>query len=108
MPPSGAFLYAMEYTGTSAQHPDFPPRPNRFRLTRFANDECMGPSYALLFRDAGRFFQIHVYFGKQVGPTSAQGAFSVVEGAIKRPRRPGGDRALFARPDSDHDREPWE
>jgi hypothetical protein len=27
-----------------------------------------GPSYALLFRDAGRFFQIHVYFGKQAGP----------------------------------------
>jgi hypothetical protein len=69
MPPSGAFIYAMEYTGTSAQTPDFRPRPKRFRLTRFASYECMGPSYAILFRDAGRSFQIHVYIGKKAGPT---------------------------------------
>ena len=69
MPPSGAFIYAIEYTGTRLHRRDFPSRPKRFRLTRFANYECMGPSYAILFRDADRFFQIHVYIGKQAGPT---------------------------------------
>jgi hypothetical protein len=67
MPPSGAFIYTMEYTGTSLQRRDFRPRPKRFRLTRFANYECMGPSYAILFREAGRFFQIHVYLGPRAG-----------------------------------------
>ena len=69
MPPSGAFIYAMEYTGTRLNRRDFPPRPNRFRLTRFANYECMGSSYAILFRESGRFFQIHVYLGPRAGPT---------------------------------------
>lgn len=68
MPPGGAFIYAMEYTGTGLNRRDFPPRPNRFRLTRLANYECMGPSYAILFRESGRFFQIHVYLGPRAEP----------------------------------------
>jgi hypothetical protein len=68
MPPNGAFIYAMEYSGTGLHRREFPPRPNRFRLTHFASYECMGPSYAILFREAGRFFQIHVYLGPRAGP----------------------------------------
>lgn len=66
MPADGAFIYAIEYVGATPH--GFPPHPTRFRLTRFSSYECMGPSYGILFRDAGRFFQIHVSVGKHAGP----------------------------------------
>jgi hypothetical protein len=68
MPTRGAFVYVMEYTGTTPPLRNFPRRPKRFRLAHFASYECMGPSYSILFREAGRFFQIHVYLGRQAGP----------------------------------------
>jgi hypothetical protein len=66
LPPSGAFIYGWEYRRPSQREGfAFPPRPAHFALTGFANNECLGPSYEMRFRQAGRFFQIHVVFGKQ-------------------------------------------
>jgi hypothetical protein len=65
IPPDGAFIFGWDYGQLSAAdlHKDFPPQPQRFRLTGLADYECMGHSYALRFRAAGRAFQIHVYLG---------------------------------------------
>ena len=69
MPPNGAFVFAWEYARPSPLGPirarDFPPRPTHFRLTGFARYECLGPSYMLRFRQSGRFFQVHVAFGRR-------------------------------------------
>lgn len=72
LPPTGAFIFAWEYRlpspfGGVRSH-DFPPRPKRFKLTSFANYECLGSSYMVRFRQAGRYFQIHVAFGRKAGP----------------------------------------
>jgi hypothetical protein len=71
MPPTGAFIFGWEYSQRSARGfrvRDFPPRPKRFRLTRFSRYECFGPSYMLRFRESGRVFQIHVFLGPKAGP----------------------------------------
>ena len=61
MPPDGAFIYGLQYGPLQGEH--FPPRPKHFALQNFARFECLGPSYALHFRQAGRQFQIHVALG---------------------------------------------
>jgi hypothetical protein len=61
LPPSGAFIFGWEF---DVADEGFPPRPKHFALTHFAHDECLGPSYMLAFRDAGRFFRIHVVLGR--------------------------------------------
>jgi hypothetical protein len=66
LPPEGAFIYGWEYG--SPQGERFPPRPKHFALKNFAGFECLGPSYVLHFRDAGRFFQVHVALGPRASP----------------------------------------
>jgi hypothetical protein len=64
LPEDGALLWALEYT--DAENPyEFPPRPARFGLGPLAGpSECVGErTHVILFRQAGRFFQIHVMFG---------------------------------------------
>jgi hypothetical protein len=63
LPPDGAFIYGWEYS--SPQGERFQPKPKHFALTNFAGFECLGPSYVLHFRQAGRFFQVHVALGPQ-------------------------------------------
>lgn len=63
MPPNGAFIFGWEY-GRNTYRPAFPPRPRHFRLKNLGSYECVGPSYMLRFRQAGRFFQIHVVLGR--------------------------------------------
>jgi hypothetical protein len=71
MPPTGAFIFGWEYGSVSGRTlRQFPPRPKHFKLTRFAHFECLGPSYVLLFRQVGRFFQIHVAFGRRASRTT--------------------------------------
>jgi hypothetical protein len=67
LPSGGAFVFGWEYAAGSPFGPprsaDFPPRPTHFVLARPARSECLGPSYVLRFRQAGRYFQIHVALG---------------------------------------------
>ncbi len=63
LPPTGAFIFGWEY-GRDTFRRAFPPRPKHFSLKNYASYECMGPSYMLRFRQAGRFFQIHVVLGR--------------------------------------------
>ena len=60
-PADGAFIYGWEFS--SAQGERFPPRPKHFSLGGLERFECLGPSYRLRFRDAGRLFDIHVSLG---------------------------------------------
>jgi hypothetical protein len=66
LPQDGAFIYGWEYS--SPQGERFPPQPKHFALKNFAGFECLGPSYVFLFRDAGRFFQVHVALGPRASP----------------------------------------
>jgi hypothetical protein len=63
MPADGAFLYVIDYGSRVLRPSVFGPRPRTPRLTNFGNYECMGPSYLLRFRDAGRYFQVSVALG---------------------------------------------
>jgi hypothetical protein len=65
IPPGGVFIFGWDYgqLPQTVLRKSFPPEPRRFRLTGLADYECMGHSYALRFRAAGRAFQIHVYLG---------------------------------------------
>ncbi|HET9462001.1 MAG TPA: hypothetical protein VFO56_08705 [Gaiellaceae bacterium] len=63
--PSGAVIFVIEYGAGSARV--FPPRPARLKLSGFRNYECFGRSYQLRFREAGRYFQIHIAFGRRAG-----------------------------------------
>jgi hypothetical protein len=66
LPATGAFLFAWEYGDVpSRQRRLFPPRPSRFRLEHLGRYECLGRSYMLRFRAAGRYFQLHVALGRQ-------------------------------------------
>lgn len=71
--PTDAFIYIFEYryhAGRPGWLHRFPPRPAFFSLDRSTLQpyECMGRSYMLRFRDHGRGFQAHVYFGARAGP----------------------------------------
>jgi hypothetical protein len=86
MPATGALIFGWEYgsiTGRALRQ--FPPRPKRLTLTRFARYECLGPSYMLRFRQAGRFFQIHVAFGKRASPATRAIALRILDGLQVRP-----------------------
>ena len=69
LPPTGAFVFAWEFTmpSPSGLRPaDFPRRPSHFQLTRLTETECLGRSYMVRFREAGRFFQVHAVLGPDV------------------------------------------
>ena len=66
LPPGGAFIFGWEY-GSARDAGKLPPRPKHFKLDDFAGFECLGPSYVLRFREAGRYFQIHVALGPHAG-----------------------------------------
>jgi len=63
LPADGAFIYGWEYG--SLQGENFRPRPKHFALRNVVAFECLGPSYAVHFRQAGRMFQIHVVLGSR-------------------------------------------
>ncbi|HET7044965.1 MAG TPA: hypothetical protein VFI37_08965 [Gaiellaceae bacterium] len=72
MPATGAFVFGWEYARPSpsgrVRTRDFPPRPKHFRLGSRERYKCLGPSYMLRFREAGRFFQVHVALGPRASP----------------------------------------
>jgi hypothetical protein len=82
LPPGGAFLFVWSYgqllPGDPEAH-DFPPRPQRFRFTKFARYECMGPSYMLRFRAGGRAFQVHVALGKHASAATRAAVLRILD-----------------------------
>jgi hypothetical protein len=84
LPATGAFVFAWEYARPSLFGPirsrDFPRRPTHFKLMRFAQYECLGPSYMIRFREAGRFFQVHVAFGRRASAATRTTALHVLDG----------------------------
>ena len=87
MQPAGTFIFGWELTqGGSFRRRVFPPRPKHFRLTHLSQYECGGPSYLLRFRQAGRFFQIHVAFGKRASTATRATALRVLDTFHANPR----------------------
>jgi hypothetical protein len=86
LPPGGAFLYGWEVGDPVVGRSLFPPRPRHFRLTGFARYECMGPSYLLRFRAAGRYFQVHVVLGPRATAATRAAAVRILDsfGARRR------------------------
>ena len=78
MPPTGAFIFGWEY-GPDVYKRAFPPRPKHFRLKNYAAYECLGPSYMLRFRQAGRFFQIHVVLGRRATGATRATVLSILD-----------------------------
>jgi hypothetical protein len=89
MPASGALIFVIEYAQPSPFGPvrmrDFPSRPKRFRLGGFARYECFGPSYMLLFREAGRFFQLHAVFGPRAGSVLRATVLRILDSLTAKP-----------------------
>jgi len=89
LPPTGAFLFMFEYTrirGQPAAH--FPTRPAHFRLEpkSYRPYECMGPSYAIEFRDAGRAFQVQLFIGTRASQRTRATLVSILDSLIVKPR----------------------
>jgi hypothetical protein len=91
LPARGIFIYGFEYAQPSPFGPidarDFPPHPKRFRLVGLARYECLRRSYMVRFRDAGRFFQVHVAFGPRAGAAVRATALRVLDSFRARPAR---------------------
>jgi hypothetical protein len=82
----GAFIFGWEYglvgRGGSPSARDFPARPRHFRLTNLGNYECMGRSYMLRFRAAGRAVQIHIAFGARASAETRATTLKVMDSLI--------------------------
>lgn len=73
--PTGVLVEVVNGSHTGSQRgplvtlKDFP-RPRRFQLApgQRVPIECVGPSYLIPFRDAGRYFQFQVVLGGKVTP----------------------------------------
>ncbi|HLX32062.1 MAG TPA: hypothetical protein VKR79_04760 [Gaiellaceae bacterium] len=85
LPPDGAFIFGWEYVGAPPSGV-FPPRPRRFRLVNLGNYECLQHSYLLRFREAGRYFQVHVLLGRRAGETTRALALRVLDSLAVRRR----------------------
>jgi hypothetical protein len=83
LPATGAFIYGWEDPADSGFGPprasDFPVRPAHFKLGRYAQYECSGPGYMLVFRDSGRFFQLHVALGRRATSTTRQDVLKILD-----------------------------
>jgi hypothetical protein len=82
LPPSGVFIFGWEYDRpalTGVRTSDFPPQPEHFTLGRRTAFECLGPSYVVHFRDAGRLFQIHVVLGPEAGDDARETAVRILD-----------------------------
>ena len=82
LPPSGVFVFGWEYDRpalTGVRTSDFPPRPRAFELRGPKQFECLGPSYVVTFREAGRLFQIHVVLGAKAGHDERATALRVLD-----------------------------
>jgi hypothetical protein len=79
MPSDGVFIFGWEYYGAPPDARLFPPRPTHFKLTGFDRYECLGPSYMLRFHASGKFFQVHVAFGRDAGFIARLTALEVLD-----------------------------
>lgn len=85
LPADGAFIFGWEYTGfpwsseRAAQRAEFPPRPRHFRLAHLGRDECLDHSYLLRFREAGRYFEVHVLLGRKASAQTRSLALGVLD-----------------------------
>ena len=72
-PRNGAFVFVWEYLHPSRRMlTRAPRRPSSFRL-RAAEPQrftCQGPSDGFTFKEQGRYFQVEVYVGPGVAPTT--------------------------------------
>ena len=84
MPSSGAFIFGWEFAAPRGEH--FPPRPAHFALTRRIDFECLGPSYMMRFRDAGRFLQVHVVLGPDAGDGMRKTVLRILDSLRTQPR----------------------
>lgn len=84
--PGGAFIFGWEYgVGSGLSKSDFPPRPKRFTLKNYERFECMGPSFMVRFRQAGRFFQIHVALGRRASKATRATVLQVLDTFSAKP-----------------------
>ena len=86
LPSDGAFIYGWEY-GSASESGNLPPRPKHFALTRRIGFECLGTSYVLRFREAGRFFQIHVALGRHASDGTKSTVLRVLDSFSARAGR---------------------
>ena len=85
LPPHGVLLWLYEYH-TAPRVRDFPARPAEFHLGRLGGPfECLGVrAYLIRFRDAGRYFQVHVV-ARRAGPGLRARTERVLSSLVVRP-----------------------
>jgi hypothetical protein len=90
LPATGAFIFGWEHPADSGFGPprasDFPVRPAHFKLIHYAQHECSGPGYMLVFRDNGRFFQLHVALGRHATAATRHKILEILD-SFKAKRR---------------------
>lgn len=88
VPAAGAFIFGWDYgrLPRAELRKSFPLQPHHFTLTGLANYECMGHSYMLRFRAAGRGFQIHIYLGPKATATTRETVLRILDSFHADPR----------------------
>jgi hypothetical protein len=86
LPSDGTFIWLIEVKDPGRPNfrvSDFPPRATHFEFAdnSYAHYEGSGcaTSYRILFRDNGRFFQLHTAFGKGISVDAQQEALDVLD-----------------------------
>ena len=85
MPPTGAFIYVMEYEDLAARWKQrIPQRTGTLTLGPEDAFECMGKSRTVTWQERGRAFQAHVYLGARASDRLRRDVASVLNSI--RPR----------------------
>lgn len=87
LPKDGVLLWVLEYRNPGTPY-EFPPRRARFDLGPLLGPvECVGErTHLVSFRQAGRFFQVHVIFGPKAAATLRADAVTALSSLTPEPR----------------------
>jgi hypothetical protein len=87
LPKDGVLLWVLEYRNPETPY-EFPPRRARFDLGPLLGPfECVGErTHLVSFRQAGRFFQVHVMFGPEAAATLRADAVAALSSLTPEPR----------------------
>jgi hypothetical protein len=87
LPEDGMFLWLFEYVDPQRDPHDFRRRPEHFDLGQLQGPfECIGrKTYLILFRQHGRFFQIHTVLGSKAPASLRQQVLASLDSLVVEP-----------------------
>jgi hypothetical protein len=85
LPAHGALVYLLESRETAGSPRDLaklPPRPNRFRIPRLGESECLGRGSIVSWREHGRALQARILLGSRAGAARRREAEALLDSLV--------------------------